>query len=226
VGQDPEVIRRDIERTRERMGETVDALGYKADVKERARGYVSDKTDTVTSGASSVVHRVTDAADSVVHKVSGTAPSPGDMREGGMQAAHKGKGLAQENPIGLAIAGAAVGFLIGLALPSTRMEDEHLGELADDVKERARETGAEALERGKAVAEEVKETAADAARTAVHDVGETVKQEGQQQGQGLMESARSQAQDVAGGSGSGDDGGPEGMTPVGTPSAPSTRLGG
>jgi Protein of unknown function (DUF3618) len=225
VGQDTEVIRRDIEETRERMGQTVDALGHKADVKGRARDYVSDKTGAVTGGASSVVHRVTDAADSVVHKVGGTTPPAGGMREGGMQAAEKGKGLAQENPLGLAVAGVAVGFLVGLALPSTRMEDEHMGEMADDVKERARETGQEALERGKAVAEDVKETTADAAKGALHEVGETVKQQGQEQGQGLMESARSQAREVAGADPSQGDGSDGGMTPAGSPSAPPTRIG-
>jgi ElaB/YqjD/DUF883 family membrane-anchored ribosome-binding protein len=197
VGQDPEVIRRDIEETRQRMGNTVDALGYKADVKERARGYVGDKTGAVTGGASSVVHRVTDAADSVVHKVSGAAPSPGAVTGTGRQAAERGKGMAQENPLGVAVAGAAVGFLLGLVLPSSRIENERLGPVADEVKERAKETGQEALERGKAVAEEVKDTTAEAARTAVQEVAETVRSEGQEQAQGLLDSARSQAQETA-----------------------------
>ena len=35
--QTPEEIRREIERTRQELGETVDALSYKADVKEQAR---------------------------------------------------------------------------------------------------------------------------------------------------------------------------------------------
>jgi gas vesicle protein len=191
------VIRRDIQGTRERLGDTVDALSYKADVKERARDYVGDKTGAVTSGASSVVHRVTDAADSVVHKVSGTAPSPAGVRDSAGTAAERGKGLAQENPIGLAIAGVAVGFLVGLALPSTRVEDERIGPVADEVKELAKETGHEAVERGKVVAEEVKQTSAEAGRTAVQDIAETVKEQGQEQGQELLQSTRSQAQDAA-----------------------------
>jgi len=35
--QTPEELRRDIERTRRELGETVDALSHKADVKEQAR---------------------------------------------------------------------------------------------------------------------------------------------------------------------------------------------
>jgi ElaB/YqjD/DUF883 family membrane-anchored ribosome-binding protein len=35
--QTPEELRREIERTRQELGETVDALSHKADVKEQAR---------------------------------------------------------------------------------------------------------------------------------------------------------------------------------------------
>jgi Protein of unknown function (DUF3618) len=35
--QTPEELRREIERTRQQLGETVDALSHKADVKEQAR---------------------------------------------------------------------------------------------------------------------------------------------------------------------------------------------
>ena len=40
MGKDSETIRREIEATREDMGDTVDALGSKADVKGRAKGAV------------------------------------------------------------------------------------------------------------------------------------------------------------------------------------------
>ena len=35
MGEDPDTIRDEIAGTRERMGDTIDALGYKADVKSR-----------------------------------------------------------------------------------------------------------------------------------------------------------------------------------------------
>ena len=43
MGQDPAAIRQEIEQTRERMGDTVDALGYKADVPSRTKDSISDK---------------------------------------------------------------------------------------------------------------------------------------------------------------------------------------
>ena len=46
-----------------------------------------------------------------------------------------------------------------MLIPSTRVEDEKLGPMADDVKERAKQTGQEALEHGKQVAQDAAETA-------------------------------------------------------------------
>jgi gas vesicle protein len=42
MGQDPDAIRREIEQTRERMGETVEAIGYKTDAPARTKEKVSD----------------------------------------------------------------------------------------------------------------------------------------------------------------------------------------
>ena len=95
-------------------------------------------------------------------------------------------GVAEENPIGLALGGVAAGFLAGMLLPSTRMEDERVGPIADQVKEKAVETGQEAVERGKEVAGQVAEQAA-----------ETAKEAGQEQAEALKSSAQENAEEVA-----------------------------
>jgi hypothetical protein len=131
--------------------------------------------------------------------VAGTASRAGDAtpsRGEVKQQSRRVAGMARENPLGLAIGAAAIGFLAGLAVPSTRVEDERLGPVADQVKDRVRETGQEALDRGRQVAQDVASTTADTAR-----------QRTQEQGQELAESTRQSAQDVAsearqGGSGS------------------------
>ncbi len=139
MGQDPAVIRREIEQTREHMGETVDALGYKADVPARAKDSVSDKVDSLKSKITGVGSQVSDAT-----------PDAGDVKQGAQQAV----GVVQENPLGLAIGAAAVGFLAGMLIPSTKIEDERIGPVADQVKEQAKQTGQEALEHGKQIAQE------------------------------------------------------------------------
>jgi hypothetical protein len=135
MGQDPDVIRRDIEETRERMGDTVDALGHKADVKGRAKESVTGKVDAMKE-------KVVGAKDGAMD----ATPSTGEMRQG----ARRAVGVVQENPLGLAVGAVAVGFLAGMVIPSTRIEDEKIGPMADHVKDQVKESGQEALERGKA----------------------------------------------------------------------------
>jgi len=185
MGQDPDAIRQDIEQTRAEMSETVEAIGYKADVPSRAKEAVSDKVENVKSKVSDTAARakeaVTGTTSRVSDRVGDATPSSGQVR----QQARRTAGLAKENPLGLAIGAVAVGFLAGLAVPSTRVEDEKLGPMADQVKDRVKETGQEALDRGKQVAQEAAGTAAD-----------TAKSSAQEHGQELADSARESAQDV------------------------------
>ena len=192
MGQDPDAIRREIEETRERMGETVGAIGYKADVPTRAKEKVSG---TVTS----VKESITGKAQSVNEATPGT----GDIK----QAARKGAGIAQENPMGLAAGSIAVGFLAGMLIPSTNVENEKLGPMSDQVMDQVKETGQEALERGKQVAQEVASTAQESvqqvkedvtqtAQQAAQDVKETAQQSAQEQGQELKDSAQQSADQV------------------------------
>jgi ElaB/YqjD/DUF883 family membrane-anchored ribosome-binding protein len=164
MGEDPGAIRAEIEETRERMGDTVDALAYKADVKTRAKESVSEKVDTLKS-------KVTGAKDTVAD----ATPSGGDVKH----RARRTVGIAQENPLGLAIGAAAVGFVAGMLIPSTRVEDEKIGPVADQVKAKAAETGQQALDRGKQVASDVASSAA-----------ETAKESGREHAQGVADDAR------------------------------------
>jgi gas vesicle protein len=145
MGEDPEAIRADIEQTRAEMSDTVDALGYKADVKSRAK----DKINRITG------------------KVSDATPDKGQVK--------RAASTAQENPLGLAIGGVAVGFLAGLVVPSSRVEDEKLGPIADQVKDQVKETGQEALERGKDVAQQAAETAKEAGREHAQQLGDSTQ---------------------------------------------------
>jgi gas vesicle protein len=153
MGEDPSQIRQEIDETRARMGDTVEALGHKADVPGRAKDAVSGKVEQVRS------------------KVSGATPD-GDLKGGARRAA----GIAQENPLGLGIAAVAAGFIAGLLVPSTGVEDEKIGPLADRVKEKAKDTGQEALERGKQVAGEAAETAKESAAGQAAELRDSAQQ--------------------------------------------------
>jgi hypothetical protein len=156
VGQDTSSIREDIEQTRAEMGDTVEAIGYKTDVKSRAKESVQEKIGGVRE-------RITGVKDS--------APSTGDMKEG----AQKAVGLAESNPLGLAIAALAGGFLIGMLLPSTSVENEKLGPMSTQLKEQAKETASEAVEHGKQVAQDVASSAADTAKESTQQHADQIR---------------------------------------------------
>jgi gas vesicle protein len=139
----------------------VEALGHKADVPGRAKEAVSGRVESVKS------------------KISGATPDSGDVKQG----AHRAKGIAQENPLGLAIGAAAVGFVAGLLVPPTRVEDEKIGPMADQVKDKAKETGQEAMERGR-----------DVARQAADSAKQTAQEAGREQAEGLKGSAHEKTQ--------------------------------
>jgi len=160
MGKEPTEIREEIEQTRTEMGDTVEALGHKADVKGRAKDNIADKRDRLKE------------------RITGTAPDPEEVKQGAKRAA----GVAQENPIGLAVGSIALGFVAGMLIPSTRVEDEKVGPVADQVKDSAKETGQEALERGKEVAQEAAQSAK-----------ETVQESGGEQAEQLRESAHAKA---------------------------------
>jgi len=168
MGEDPDRIRAEIEQTRAEMGETVDALGYKTDVKARAKDSIQDKKESVMGVASSAKERLVGAGQSV-----GDATPDSDQVK---RQARRATSVAQENPLGLAVGAVAVGFLAGMLIPSTRVEDEKLGEMSDDVIERAKQTGQEALERGKQVAQDAAETAKDSGREHAEELKETARQ--------------------------------------------------
>jgi ElaB/YqjD/DUF883 family membrane-anchored ribosome-binding protein len=181
MGEDPTAIREQIEQTRERLADTVDALGHKADVPARARKSVSDKVEAVRSKITGTSSRVSDAT-----------PDAGDVK----QAATQAVGVVQENPLGLAIGAAAVGFLAGMMLPSTRVEDEQLGPVADQVKQQAMQTGQEAIEHGKQIAQETAQAAVESARDAAQEVKETARESAQQHGEQISASAQESAEKV------------------------------
>jgi hypothetical protein len=163
MGQDPSVIRAEIEATRARVGDEVDALSYKTDVGARTSDFVDDKKQAVKDKVTGVKDVVTGTASKAV---------PSGEKVGRV------KDTAERNPLGLAIGAAALGFVAGLLIPSTRVENERMGEMSDRVVDAAKETASDAVERGKQVAEEAAETA---------------KESGKEQGQQLASNLQGRA---------------------------------
>jgi Protein of unknown function (DUF3618) len=183
MGQEPSQIRQEIEETRAEMGDTVDALAYKTDVKTRVKESIADKRE-----------RLIEQVQGTGHKVGEATPDGQQVKEGARQAV----GVAQENPLGLALGGLAAGFLAGMMLPSTKIEDERVGPIADQVKETAAETGQEALERGRDVAGQVAEQAVEGAKEVGQQAMESAKEVGQETMDTAKEAGQEQAEELKG----------------------------
>jgi len=161
MGQDPSDIRAEIEQTRARVGNEVDALSYKTDVPARVGDYVDEKKQAVTGKVSGIKDRVTGTTSNVL---------PNGQSVGRM------KDTAERNPLGLAVGGVALGFVAGLLLPSTRIENEKMGEMSDKVVDAVKETASEAVESGKQVAQD----AADSAKGQGQDLASSLQDRAQE----------------------------------------------
>jgi gas vesicle protein len=182
MGQDPDAIRQEIEHTRERMGDTVGALSYKADVPARAKESIGEKVDTLKSKVTGVRSGMSDRV-----------PEAGELTDGAKRAV----GVVEENPLGLAIGAAAAGFLAGMLIPSSRIEDERLGPVADQVKEQAKQTGQEALEHGRQIAQDAASVATQKAQETVAEVRDKAQESGQAHAQEMSDSAKRHAQEMS-----------------------------
>ena len=177
MGKEPDEIREEIEETRDRMSDTVDAIAYKADVPKRMQEAVNNRVDSMKSTITGTVGTIRD-------RVAGAMPDTGDIQQAAMTTID----TARKNPLGVLFGSAAVGFLLGSLFPATDIENERLGEISDQLKETAQSTGEQILAQGKAVVRETIEAAKDAARESAiqhgQDVVQTAKQglQGQQAG--------------------------------------------
>lgn len=156
MGKEPSDIRTEIEQTRERVGDEVDAISYKTDVPARMGDFVDNKKQALTGKLSDVKDAVAGTASNVL---------PDGERVGRL------KDTAERNPLGLAVGGVALGFVAGLLLPSTRVENKAMGETSDKITDAVKETASDAIESGKQVAQD----ATDSAKTQAHDIASTLQ---------------------------------------------------
>jgi len=132
----PEEIRREIEHTREELGDTVAALAAKTDVKaqaqqgvEEAKQSVRDKVDDVKAAAQEKVHGARDTAQEKVAGARSAAQenAPESAQQAGQQAAQvaaqardQAAQVVNENPIPAAAGALVAGLLLGYLLGKSR----------------------------------------------------------------------------------------------------------
>ncbi|MBV8367581.1 MAG: DUF3618 domain-containing protein [Candidatus Eremiobacteraeota bacterium] len=189
MGQDSNEIRREIEETRARMGETVEALGYKADVPSRVKDAVNERVETVKGTISDAVSGVKNTVKSTIGQTTGrvgevtssVSGRAGDVASGvadrlgdAKYAARRGVGMAIENPLGLALGALAVGFLAGLIAPVTELEREKIGPLREELLEKAQTVAGDVVEHGKQVLQETAQAAVQTAQASAQSHGREI----------------------------------------------------
>ncbi|GAA4404455.1 hypothetical protein GCM10023168_17100 [Fodinibacter luteus] len=190
---DPQAIRREIDRTRGRLSEDVDVLTESVRPSSVARRSVDRATTRASRLKDTVMGSTHDLADAGAEQVHGAADTV-------RQAPQAARRQAQGNPLAAGAVALAAGWLVGSLLPASRTERE----LAGAAKEQAQPV----LDEARAVAQDAAEHLKEPAQQAVQSVRETA-QEGMS---AVRDEGSSRAQDVKdqAGAGSGTGGGPAG----------------
>ncbi|WP_062208793.1 DUF3618 domain-containing protein [Aureimonas sp. AU12] len=130
-----------------------DAAGAVSDAASSAAGAVSDAASSVASGVSHLGHEASDAAHRAAEAGYRSASYAGErVSDYGARAKRTFLDTLQEEPLILGAVAVAIGAAIGAAFPSTRTEDEWLGETRDRLRDEAIDYGRDAVQKAETVA--------------------------------------------------------------------------
>ena len=128
---------------------------------DRARDLAGRATSVASSAVSSVRDAAGSAADTTrrqFHDLSDQATQKARAASGQL------KNTLQDNPMALGLAALAAGAIVGLTLPSTRIESEYMGETRDRLFDQAKSVAQDAAQKVQRVTEEAGRTFKDAAQ--------------------------------------------------------------
>lgn len=183
MGESTEELRRDIDRTRAGLGDTLEAIGDRVS----PRRVVERRKNRMFGGLRSARERVMGVADVHGHLADAHAGAD-DMMDRAKEMPTMLKGQAQGNPLTAGALAFGVGFLLAAALPPSRTEEElaeglmsSTGPLQDELRtsghelmDHLKEPAQQALEHLKGSATDGAGAVADAAKDAVSKSREDV----------------------------------------------------
>ena len=162
------------------------AQGAITDTASSAYGSVSNAAsgayDSVTNVAGGAYDRVSSAAGSAVSGVSSAATSAYSgvtsaagtayekVGEFGTQAREQYDYYIEENPLAVGAVALALGAAVGMALPSTRVENQLMGEKKQELLSLAQERAGDLVDRVKQVAGEAQKTITDEVKTQTQEL--------------------------------------------------------
>ena len=165
MSNDPEQIRREIERTRSDLSDNVNALGDKVNPGSIAKRQVSRVRGAATSVKDAVLGSASDAADTGQQ----VATTMGDAVSDAPSAVAR---RAQGSPIAAGLIAFGAGLLVSSLLPASNVEQQAAEKvkdtaqpMVDNLTDTAKEVAGNLKEPAQQAMEEVKTTATDAAAT-------------------------------------------------------------
>lgn len=136
--------------------------GIASSIKEKAanmRGGIAQKASHLRDGASHLRENAAGKLQGAKHRVGqGAQRATQTVRQ---QAGRAGEGfnhMMDTNPMVVGAIGIGIGALLGAALPTTRKEDQLLGQTGDKLRSKAGEATQVVREKGREVAQSVRET--------------------------------------------------------------------
>jgi Protein of unknown function (DUF3618) len=192
VGQTPDELKRDIESTREHLGDTLGAIEDRVSpraIMERRRSAMADGLRSVREAVMGRTDDLTSSASDAAQGVAASATST--VRD----APHMMAQQTQGNPWAAGVIAFGAGLLAAQLLPATRVEQEQASRvleeakpLADEAKQAASDIGSDLCQEGRERVEALKGDVADAA-SAVRDTARSATEE-------TRDAGRVAAQDV------------------------------
>jgi len=128
--------------------------------KEKLVQVKDDTKEKLHTAVESTRDKVSETKDRMSDAVSRAGDKVGEVRQ---QVMTKASRSMDSNPLILGAVALGVGALVGLAIPTTPVEDELMGETRDRLLDNAKGKGQELLDRGKQLASNVASNAADVA---------------------------------------------------------------
>lgn len=206
--QNPDVIRREIERTQSTLSHDVDALSEKVSpgrtverqahrARDRMRGWKDAVmgSDAAHDGAA---HRLNERASGAASAVGeSVGESMSDAAEAAAQAPQVARSQTRGNPVAAGLIAFGAGWLVSSLLPSGRRERE----LVEQAQEWARPAAQALGEKAGQIAGEVRENMATPVQEAVESVRDTATGAGRsvaEEGQAAAGQVRDQAKESAG----------------------------
>jgi len=173
-----------------RVGDAASHVAH--DAEQRARGLAHDAGELAhqaREGVARVSHDVRDQASHFAHEAGDRVRSMAHEAQRRAQRVERSlENSMEESPLVLGAVALAVGTGIGLALPSTRRENQILGGVHDTIVQGAEELVHQAADKARDVAGEAKRAIADAVTGEGHNGSESNQSRGQGQGSSVQSS--------------------------------------